>query len=600
MKDFFDKSGWNFVMFTSEDGVINEQPLNINLNARTITVPAAVASCAGVQKDQLAEMLIFETDRFFDYMDLSNTNIYVQWKNANGEGDTRVTMIDFTSKPGKMLFAWPLTHDVTSVAGPVRFSVRFFRLNDAKKVIYSLNTQEASLTIKPALAADLNDLLVEPVRAGLFDDVILNSQNAEKGRAMPLAPRFDAPGRDISLLTTDDNGKYVITNLNKVDNKYVANLVRDTVTFCAKAYAADLGNIDYEWVYIADSLDENGNPITVTYKYAASDEDNDLVENIYIPLSEDRLTALRAEGAKPEANARYFTKLTDEENIPAYLPYALTGENFPIAEDTVLYELYTTFTVAAEGTVVGKYYASAVNHIGAMSTENTPVRSSECILPGPQEIQLESDLETSRIITKTVEDDSVTLGNNVLSITLPENVYNADIVYTWKKKTSPEADFDDLEVNSNSITVTDLGWYKVDVVSTLNRKETTPKESQVCKVTFAPEAPTITNTSGDDRYHLVSTSEPQVLSVSAQLAENADNPLYSEGFDYTWYIARNSELRPLTAADANIAVASGNTLTVKYVANLGAVSFNCRAENKLNGMKASSDFLDVPFYITFG
>ena len=90
MQDFFSKDGWQFVMFATEKGIVNEQPLTINLDSRSISVPAAVASCASVQKDQLAEMLIFEVDRFFDIMDLSNTEIFVQWKTADREGDTKI------------------------------------------------------------------------------------------------------------------------------------------------------------------------------------------------------------------------------------------------------------------------------------------------------------------------------------------------------------------------------------------------------------------------------------------------------------------------------------------------------------------------------
>ena len=60
MADYFEEDGWKFVMLTNQEGVINESPLTIDLNTRMISVPSAVTTCAGVQKDQMAESLIFE------------------------------------------------------------------------------------------------------------------------------------------------------------------------------------------------------------------------------------------------------------------------------------------------------------------------------------------------------------------------------------------------------------------------------------------------------------------------------------------------------------------------------------------------------------
>ena len=152
MHEFFDKgdAGHGFLMFTYEDGVLNEEPLVINLNTRTISVPSAIANCAGVQTDRMAEMLIFEVDRFFDYMDLANYKMkfYVQWETPEGKdahgniipaaaGSTEVDFIDYITKPGKILFAWPITADIAQASGAVKFSVRFFKLDDTGKVAYS-------------------------------------------------------------------------------------------------------------------------------------------------------------------------------------------------------------------------------------------------------------------------------------------------------------------------------------------------------------------------------------------------------------------------------------------------------------------------------
>jgi hypothetical protein len=117
MADFFGKQGYRFVMLP-----LDEDPFTIDLNNRTIIVPASFNKCASIQNDQLAETIVFVTDRYFDYMDLANTQIYVQWtipadpknnRNQAIEGATFVEMRDLESEPGKLRFAWPLNKEIT-------------------------------------------------------------------------------------------------------------------------------------------------------------------------------------------------------------------------------------------------------------------------------------------------------------------------------------------------------------------------------------------------------------------------------------------------------------------------------------------------------
>ena len=112
----------------------------------------------------MAETVVFSIDRYYDYMDLKNTNIWVQWT-APGidgtprEGATEITLIDVETDPGQLRFGWPLDSEITRVPGKVQFSVRFFVKKDVevigldgnpkteKRVVYSFNTLPASLTI---------------------------------------------------------------------------------------------------------------------------------------------------------------------------------------------------------------------------------------------------------------------------------------------------------------------------------------------------------------------------------------------------------------------------------------------------------------------
>ena len=83
--------GYKYIMMPLDD--VGENAFDINLNTRAITVPIDFAKVGGVQSDQMAELVIFSVDRYFDYMDLANARIYVQWQLPDKDHTTGATEI---------------------------------------------------------------------------------------------------------------------------------------------------------------------------------------------------------------------------------------------------------------------------------------------------------------------------------------------------------------------------------------------------------------------------------------------------------------------------------------------------------------------------
>ena len=104
----------------------------IDANSRVINVPASFNKQSIMQKDKIAETLVFTIDRFIDNMDLCNvSNIYIQWTAPNGQGGTRewatpAEFIDRESIPNKIKFGWIIDSVVTEFPGKVSFSATFF------------------------------------------------------------------------------------------------------------------------------------------------------------------------------------------------------------------------------------------------------------------------------------------------------------------------------------------------------------------------------------------------------------------------------------------------------------------------------------------
>lgn len=138
----------------------------IDVNSRTIESPEFLS----VLKDHKAENVYFEIDRFCDYMDLSTCACIVQYM-VGEEGNEicglyPVPFYDITTpntgslNRDKMLVPWCLDGRATSVAGPITYSLCFYKLDaDGQTFIYNMNTAPAESKILYGLDVTSDDRL---------------------------------------------------------------------------------------------------------------------------------------------------------------------------------------------------------------------------------------------------------------------------------------------------------------------------------------------------------------------------------------------------------------------------------------------------------
>lgn len=639
MADFFDNQKYKYIMLP-----LDEEPFNIDLNTRTIQVPTSFSKCASVQSDQLAETIIFIADRYFDYMDLANTEIYVQWtipenkKDGIAEynGATRVEMVDLDTEKGKIRFAWPLNDTITANPGTVKFSVRFFRVDDSNpnKLLYSLNTTDASIIIKPALQKSLNEesKVEKPVSDDSFRKAILNSIFATEGVIPPVMPEFFAPGSNITAST----------EMIEIGNVKVAGLDdNDTVTLYVQAFVADAGEISYKWYYQdgeGDYYDCEHYPIVgengeVTYTTFGT------VTDAYIPFNPQPKERVQ--------NERYYVKTGDNA-------YDLFIDDL-FDENETYYERYSAYTVPVEGHIVGNYQAAAWNNIvvpngysryeGELTEEeftngvfyikdetgysiatefnaNTvyyvtkvlttlyPRRSDACLLPGPSTIafKVDGDLKAGAVLKYDEESKQL---KTTLKMELIVDEYKPSIQYEWRKSTANKDDVLDANTEVFATTtapeleVNDVAWYSARVASTLNR-ETKYQFSNICKVTESPLPPVVEKQDHMQGMILKSMKkEPAVFSIQADvnnpnkynkelLTDNVENDKIIS-FDYIWQILLPEASDFITIKDDYVGIEGlhTNTLTVSNKLDTTSASFRCLVVNNLNGERAVFDHSGV-------
>lgn len=114
----------------------------IDLNSREITPPVEFKDFFAIEREHFAETIYFEVDRYFDDVDLTMTNIIVEYVNADGLARIfPAVLIDYQTNPGHLRFGWTVGSDATINAGTLTFSVRFYSVDPEKQIFtYSLST----------------------------------------------------------------------------------------------------------------------------------------------------------------------------------------------------------------------------------------------------------------------------------------------------------------------------------------------------------------------------------------------------------------------------------------------------------------------------
>ena len=115
----------------------DEKKYKVNLNNRQIEQLTHVT----VATDHKAETIYFVVDRYFDNIDLSDTICLIQYINANNKGAIYpVPFYDIESEEGKIIFPWLISGTATEAPGNIKFSIKFYKVSDDKKLIFDLNT----------------------------------------------------------------------------------------------------------------------------------------------------------------------------------------------------------------------------------------------------------------------------------------------------------------------------------------------------------------------------------------------------------------------------------------------------------------------------
>lgn len=498
---------------------LDEDHFIINADTRAITIPPSFKKNGiAVQGDDLAEVLYFKVDRYFDYMDLNNADIYIQWETPKDPVTGLTTksvsaayIRDIESEPGKLIFGWAISDAITAISGNLKFSVRFFQWEDEDKattggekiLAYSLSTLTASVAIQSSIG--FNPEKDEYVVDDCGNRLIERLENSE------IAGGY-AAAIPIFIKDLDDPNKDCIYDLNEETNLF---------DMFVQAYSTDTGAITYVWKKQGLNEDNTADGQDITSFSGA---------NAFIKVED--LTNLS------KAYHYYQTNGTDADGNPIYTKY--TGTIPPSAEDLAdedfaLYVKQSKFTADS----VGVYWVVAENRI----TNSTSAQlSHKAIFPRPEDVVVSINPTAKAILL-----DEDTDGD--YEVTLSAGASNTDGVLTYQWEMDPnytlnfgdkEPAFVEIEGATNSTYVaTQPGHYRAIITNTRNlaHKYATTEKS---RVTYTAKTPVI----------LEEDLNAKIFQVSSLSDDNCptirlDQTVESDGYTVSWYLSEGTYYAPI-------------------------------------------------------
>ena len=425
----------------------NDEPLlKIDANTRKIDIKGW-ESGIGTQGDELAEVVYFSIDRYFDTVDLADDKkeIFVQWENAVGDQGLSMTInrtVNYPSAPNKLVFGWPITSDITKAAGNVKFSVRFYERNtpssnEEYKLYYSFGTITAVLKVNPSQDFEISnpDVLSITNKNAIVYEMMRNSTVSGLD-VTAIAPTF---------VTTSPMFEPKEWNLGDENLPFEA---RAAFTSKDEEQKDGMGIISYAWYRldkdqkVTTSLSED-NGVKNEYR-----ENDDISRNPY---------------------DHYYTQNTEGK----YITY--TGD-IPNNEGIKVYKLFATL----DPQEAGYYYVIATNTAGRGNQKS--VTSNKWVIAFAKDpVFTYPEGIKNTIITDT--ENGVNLAPTI------ENIDNGELTYQWKVKDTEDGEYRKLdskvEASLNGIKVP--GYYTLEVTNAKNNS-TAIVQSDDMRVTFPAAA----------------------------------------------------------------------------------------------------------------
>lgn len=430
-----------------EENELGEEFFTINADTRKITIPAHFRTNGiAVQEDNLAEIVYFTVDRYFDRTDLYTKDIEIRWslqptnKALVGDSDSvKAVFIDDESlaKEGKLIFGWPITKRMTAHKGTLSFAICFYSQLSNVERLYSLNTVPASIAINGGLVLD-NPSCTD-FSDSIMDCLVNSTYTPDSMQPIPTPiwtyltwetndnPTSSHAGNQPAFgYATYNDSEYELVNLSedgtvKLQAGASAHNVSTSVSYAwyANSIFADDGNEDGDIQAMLNALETNNLQVDTEYIEVDLSKDFDPNLNYFKFVVEDGnlQTAVQVDTISAEALFNeYKNAIKNEAELPT----------------EKLYEQRSSLLASEPGLYTVRAQAMSSITQGEEGNETTleafsqQIHSTTCIIPPALNMQIdEIKLATQQTDPRAYEIVDQKIKNNYLYV--PDNVDEVEI-----------------------------------------------------------------------------------------------------------------------------------------------------------------------------
>ena len=481
---------------------LDEEKFSIDGNSRKITVPQAFTkNGVGVQGDHYAEYIYFEIDRYFENIDFGSPSItaVVEFIDANQQKHFTKAWIKYTDeKNSKVLIGWPITQEVTSKAGSIKFSVRLFELegNSYKR---SFGTLIGQLVVNPSLDFAVSKAEIDNIQGNLNDDI-------EK---QVLDRMISSPAADYSK--------------DKVVSPIFLFRYKEGVG-PADSCSADAGDV-LRVQAVA--------PGSITYSWFKGEKTPITAKSIFKKLE-----------AFKENILIYENKGTEE--APNYRLADVAADTFD--QGGPYYELYSEYVLPNEGDITGEYHCVAQNTMyGYTRASNEPLNVPENQTENDCKIGVVKVPGPTAFGDLTILPDKIEISNGgSLTVGAGGATEKDRDTYHWSFKSDDEQS-EDIATTENSCNLLDAeGTYTASVIRTRNGRDSDPQELGSCHAYKKPQAVEFTEVNGkpvDSSHGQKSYSIPKTA-TSCEISVKTNGKF--EEYKVQWYKEAGEQDTPIT------------------------------------------------------
>ena len=448
---------------------LDEPMFAIDANTRKINVDATPFKANGlsVQGDHFAETVFFKIDRYYDTMDLMNTNIYINWKMGAESARDICSIKSDAIIPGYVVFAWSIHDLITAKSGTLQFSISLEIEQDGKKA-YALNTIPATLNIKEGLVLTNPEILD---MKNNITSILINSSFGDGTAAIGDVKWASGNGNGLVKELDGDFTKII----NLVANAEGDELTSVPVTLYALAAAGRDAIITYS--------DSNKTPMTSTY----------LPVNKASSLHEDVVYYVE-DASATEEDKKY--QIAAQSQIEAFASDPDTATPLYVAVAKVVLDGVGSYTVNAQGvkyeTRIDENNEEYRVKIGASAlVECESVNVPEAETPSDVIITIPEREYDPKYNTEAASPDTIFLAENTeleltASAQMKDNNDFGLLNFIWEKEGAEEPVQEDgfKRENNSALKITDEGSYSVKVEHYRNDDEKKTATSKTYLISY--------------------------------------------------------------------------------------------------------------------